>query len=238
MSKNNLLKNNPWEVVSFSLIIAAFIAGGYAGYLLEKESKPIHGNWSCSILNRNSFGECLGNLAQELDVVAAPAAIDTNMNDACQYAQSRSTNTLWVGNADNSTPWADALERAEYQAQIASEGSYAEVSPARKVLESIGVSYHSKVYFFIFFGVGNTLVADLSELEKNDEARKALSDYISNLEMDSSVSSFYIESPSDSGILQAVNIADRTNITLGSEGFKENLIEAHNLIPVQCPTSD
>ena len=236
MSENNLPKYKPWDVVLFSLIIAAFIAGGYAIYLLEKENKPVHGNWSCSILNRNSFGECLGNLAQELDVVVAPA-IDTN--DACQYAQSRSTNTLWVGNADNSTPWADALERAEYQAQIASEGSYAEVSPARKVLESIGVSYHSNIYFFIdFFEVEKTLAADLSELEKNDEARKALSDYISNLEMDSSVSSFYIESPSDSGILQAVNIADRTNITLGSEGFKENLIEAHNLIPVQCPTSN
>lgn len=229
MSENNLPKNKPWEVAFFFLVFAALVVGGYMAHSLEKEYISARGNWSCSILNSNSFGECLGNLAQEIDVVVAPAI---DMNDACQYAQSRSTNTLWVGNADNSTPWADALERAEYQAQIASEGSYAEVSPARKVLESIGVSYHSN-----FWG-SKALVADLPELEKNDEARKALSDYISNLEMNSSVNSFYIESPSDSGILQAVNIADRTNITLGSEGFKENLIETHNLTPVQCPTSD
>ena len=132
------------------------------------------GSWSCSILNSNSFGECLGNLAQELDITAAPA-LDTD--DACQYAQSRSASTLWIKDAGSSTPWGDALERAEYQAQLASEGDYIEVSPARKVLESIGVTYHSN-----FWGA-KTLEADLPELEKNDEARKALEDYISNLEM-------------------------------------------------------
>lgn len=234
MSETNTRAHTVWYLVCGSFAVLILLTMFTISEQVLDKKVPISvsdepGHWSCSILNSNSFGECLGDLAQELDITAAPAL---DANDACQYAQSRSTNTLWIGNTDNSTSWADALKRAEYQAQVESEGDYAEVSPARKVLESIGVTYHSN-----FWGT-KTLEADLPELEKNDEARKALGDYISNLEMNTPVSSFYIEAPADSGILQLVNIADRTNITLGSEGFKENLIETHNLTPVQCPTSN
>lgn len=211
----------------------------YTGLIGEEDKDPISvedGRWSCVLQNSNSFGTCLGHLADELDVDVVPAALDTSY--ACLYARTHSAGRIWIEKAEEARipSWGKALERAEYEAQRAPDGKYLdykEVSPAKKVLESIGVAYRED-----FWGL-DTLEADLQQLKENDEAQKVLGDYISGLKVEKPVVElFWVEKPQEGfsrTILTQVNITDTASIEVGPEGFKDSLIEAENLTPIQCP---
>lgn len=216
-------------VVAASVIVVGMIAM-FASLDTDTETVSIeNGQWTCKIAGSNGFGYCLDDLATELGF---EATYSVQSDDACYYVRQHGGSELWTQmNDDASERRKNQLAWAENDAvRSQKNGHFSDASPARQVFESIGIPYTKE------FGALGTVSVDLGQLRNNQESQQKIVDYIDSVLEDDgiTISTFYYGDPVDSGLVKQIDMSDKLDIRVVSEGLKSELEARTNIVHVQC----
>lgn len=227
------LKDKAFEIIMGVVTAAVIVVGLMAMFVsLDTDTETIsieNGQWTCKVASSNGFGYCLDDLAIELGL---EAIYSVQSDNACYYVRQHGGSEFWTHmNDDASEHRKNQLAWAEHDAVRAQkDGHFSDASPARQVFESIGMPYTKE------FGALGTVSVDLDQLRNNQESQQKIVDYIDSVLEDDGIviNTFYYEDPVDSGLVKQIDMSDKLNIRVVSEGLKSELETRDNIVHVQC----